>query len=171
MRLSNSVIPLALIVLIAVGTAACGSWAGEVNKDAQPVSEPRSRTPFDTKEPQSYSATLVVTTGGTERTTLIEKDGDHLRLDMNVGTERALILLRSDNWYVISPGERIYFESTGKGAPSVEPFVSELTIRLLHRRDLAEFEPLGTENGLSSYRVRVGGSEASETIRSSDCPP
>lgn len=164
MRLSNSAILLALSALFLFGSPACSLWSSDAGNTGPSVSEPQSRVPYPAKEPLRFTATFVATAGGTERVTAIVKDGGSLRLDMNAGTARELTLLQTDKWYVISPRDGVYYETTERGSASAEPFIADLTARLLHRRENAEYESLGTENGLAKYRVRVGGSERSEAI-------
>ncbi|MDM7921741.1 MAG: hypothetical protein QUS14_05525 [Pyrinomonadaceae bacterium] len=164
MRLSNSAILLAFFALILLGSPACSLWSSDAGNTGRSVSEPQSRIPYPAKEPATFSATFVATAGGTERVAAIVKDGNSLRLDMNIGTGRELTFLQTDKWYVISTGDGVYYETTERTGPSAEPFIADLTSRLLHRRENAEYESLGTENGLAKFRVRVGGSERSEAI-------
>jgi hypothetical protein len=164
MRLSNLAIFLVLASAVSIGLQGCKWWDGDSSVTPSNIPEPKSRTPYPAKEPERYRAIVAVRAGEVVRRAAIAKDGTALRIEFELGTDRSLIMLRTDRVYVISDSKKIYTEKAPGTAFPAEEFISELTSRLLHRRENAEIEALGYENELAKYRVVVNGSETSESI-------
>lgn len=164
MRLSNLAIFLVFAMAILPGMQGCNWWNGGASTSTSAIPEPKSRIPYSAREPDRFRAVVVVTTGEIVRRTAIAKDGNNLRIDFDLGSERSLRMLRTDKNYVISDRDEIYAEQPSGSAFQGEEFISDLTTRLLHRRENTEFESLGVENELAKYRVRVNDSSSSESI-------
>jgi hypothetical protein len=157
-------ISLVLASTVLIGLQGCKWWNGGASTTPTKIAEPKSRIPYPAKEPESYRAIVAVTTGEIVRRAAIAKDRTDLRIDFEIGSERSLTMLRTDRTYVISERKEIYAERASGGAFPAEEFVAEMTTRLLHRTENAEFEMLGYENELAKFRVRLGNSETGENI-------
>lgn len=164
MRLSNLAIFLVLASPVLIGLQGCKWWNGGTSTSPLSVAEPKRQTPYAAKEPEKYRAIVAVTAGETVRRAAIAKDGTALRIEFDLGTDRSLTMLRTDRTHVISDSKKIYAEKAPGNGFAGEEFIAELTARLLHRHENAEFEALGYENELAKYRVRVNGNQTSESI-------
>lgn len=160
--------PLALLCLLTVALALASCKRTDVSgnqntANVPPTSgKPSSLPPFQTKEPERYQATRVVTSsadaGGASQT-FIARDGERRREEYETGEGRGVAYLElPEARYVLLPAKKLYAElktETGRGAPVPPDFSPE---RLLNEsRPETVYERLGEENldGRQTVKYRV----------------
>ena len=156
MRLSNFVRSALASAVISMLTG-CGIWP-PAPPAAPLVSQPRSDVPFTITEPDIYQAEIVITASGSERHIFTARNGPRRLIRYDNGSPNEMSVLTTDADYVVSAAGRIYAKRSPGG-----PFGDEsLATRLLNIRPQAEFEDLGTIDGLHAWRVRTNGDTASD---------
>jgi len=160
---------LALVSLLTLALAAASCKRSDVsvnqNSAGTPAAsgKPSSAPPFQTKEPERYQATRVVTTidGGASQT-FIARDGERRREEYEEGAGgRVAYLELPGARYVLLPAKKLYAElkteagGRGGGAEIPPDFSPE---RLLNEsRPETVYERLGEENldGRQAVKYRV----------------
>jgi hypothetical protein len=158
---------LALVSLLTLALAAASCKRSDVsvnqNSAGTPVAsgKPSSAPPFQTKEPERYQATRIVTTneGGASQT-FIARDGERRREEYEEGAGgRVAYLELPGARYVLLPAKKLYAElKTETGGGSVPPDFSPEKL-LNESRPETVYERLGEENldgrQMVKYRVTV----------------
>jgi outer membrane lipoprotein-sorting protein len=162
---------LALLLVIFLCLTACKSQSDTATNDnALSETVVSSTPPFQTKEPERYQATRVITItttdGGTVVTkTSIARDGDLRRHESETASKRVVYLDLPDARIVLLPDEKVYADVAAEtGAPTSEDeeFTPE---RLLHTETgSTSYQKLGTEvvggRNANKYRIVVNSSGA-----------
>ncbi len=160
---------LLFLLTLALALASCKRQdvSGNQNSANAPpaTGKPSSAPPFQTKEPERYQATRVLTTGeGGASETFIARDGERRREEYAEGAGgRVAYLERPEARYVLLPAKKLYAElktETGggdKGAQVPPDFSPE---KLLNEsRPETVYERLGEEDlggrQVVKYRVTV----------------
>ncbi len=165
MQLSNIakyfIVAAACMVLI----QACGSSRSANDSIVPPEDAVRTEPPFPNAEPENYYAEVSqVTPAGTDKF-LITRKGDKWRVDNAFGDPRQTTTLHSDKDYVLSMATKTYAEySNGHGYDERSSIIEGVTDGLWNRRDNAVYEKIGTENGMTKYRVTGAPGKPVESI-------
>jgi hypothetical protein len=127
---------------------ACGGAAGNSSQILVPETETPGDFPFATKEPVVYQAEIVATGDGFDKRWFVARDGDRWRIDFPENGEPSRTRLRLDVVYSINHRRKIYAvaETTGET-------VNGLTDRFFKGKEYRKFEKIGTENGVTKYRI------------------
>lgn len=165
MRLSNAVKYFLFGSILLIATAGCGSSENGSESSPVPVPGPPRSIPFATKEPDVYSAGLVVITGSSERKFAIVRDNTRLRIDFEVGTPAHSVYIRTSERYFVDPVNRSFAEISGSGDPHIGPeFVIDLANQLLKAKIYTDFEEVDSQRGLRVFRSMMNGSPKSEVL-------
>lgn len=163
------------VLLAATLFSSCSYWqtseSESDNSSNISVNELKSGIPFATKEPETFQADFVITNyaGGekSERKIAVVRNGEKHRYDY---PSKVSFLQLDENERVLIDNERkVYaksqtdFEGKDEQDETLKDF---LTTKWLNEKHAVKFENLGTENGLTKYRVIAGGAkdQNSETI-------
>ncbi len=141
-------------------------YRGDTNRvmDSPKDTKPRERE-FETIEPEKFQAEIVSFIHGSEdsrRKIFIAKDGLNRLIRFS---DRKAYLQRNGKIYLVNYSEKIFAEANGKQEFFVErsPF-QFLTAELLNRKYESKIEKLGTENDVTKFSVKIGGSPKSEVV-------
>lgn len=168
--------PLFLLVLV-LFLSACKSQSDPANTDNAPSETIVSSTPpFQTKEPERYRATRIITITATDgestvTKTQIAKDGDLRRHESETNSKRVAYLDLPEGRFVLLPDEKVYADlaaETGDLTSEEEEITPD---RLLHTEtESTSYQKLGTEvigrRNSTKYRVAVNSSTAGNVTRS-----
>ena len=167
--------PLLLLVLFLCLTA-CKSQTDTANTNNAPSETIVSSTPpFQTKEPERYRATRIVTitssTGEAVVTkTSIARDGDLRRHESETNSKLVAYLDIPEGRFVLLPDDKVYADLAAEAGVSTNE--DEITPdRLLHTdAESSSYQKLGSEviggRNSTKYRVVVNSSTAGNVTRS-----
>lgn len=159
---------LCLLLLAAVFLSACGLWRTSENESNNSSKfsndELKSEIPFTTKEPEIFQADFVITNYAgsekSERKIIVVKNREKHRYDY---PSKISFLQLSENERILIDNERKMYAKirTGfaKADEADETLNDFLTTKWLNEKHDAKFENLGEENGLTKYRIIIGGAE------------
>ncbi len=166
MILSNRhVAALAFLLAIFIGVG-CG-WIRSEEPPAQtsaPIAPPETGIPFETKEPKTYQADFVTSSGDMETHTHFARRDEKWRFDSFHENKPSRSIIRNDTLVYLDHPRKVYSEPSTKGTDAAPPFVNDLTTTLLNQKEAARFEKTSTEGNLETYSVTIEGSKASSTI-------
>lgn len=147
------------------GGFACGNRQNTTGHAVRTLEAELSVAPFSTKEPESYQAEVVITSGAAERRIFTARNGARRRIDYDRGTPQQTTVIIADKGIVYCERLNIYSDTAADkpGQPPSE-LENDVTASLLSRRPDTTYESLGRENGLSKYHSRSGDANASEVI-------
>lgn len=164
MFLSNPARNFLAASFIFILTAGCGWLPNSETTDVRSVAEPKSRYPFEAKEPENFQCEIVETAGATVRRVRVVRKGMRRRTDYDLGASTERTILRTDREYIIDRARGVYAEKpTPAGTPGEKRF-TDLTHELLTGFKRSTFEEFGREGSLVKYKVVSEGSLNSETI-------
>ncbi len=164
MPLSNPAKSFLAAFLILLATAGCGWIKSNVDNSVRTISEPKSRLPFKTKEPENFQCEIVETAGASIRRTRLAKKGNWRRTDYDLGEKGQRAVMRTDKEYVLDVGRNIYAERPALAGNTGAPQFSELTHELLTTGHRGSFEEIGREGSIVKYKAVVNDNDASEVI-------
>jgi len=165
MQLSNQLKYFVVLAIALFMLQACGGNPAANNAGTPAADIPKSEPPYDNKEPDTYSVEVTqTTTAGVERY-FIARKGDKWRVDNAYGDASQVTSMRLDKDYVIAASNKTYADySTGHGYDERARMVEDISRGLLINRDPAVFEKLGSENGMTKYRVTGTPGKPTESI-------
>ena len=138
------------LVAAAAFAAACSTTEPAPEKAAAEPTEP----PFSNAEPERYQAVIVQTTGQELVKFRVVRDGNLWRIDSAYGEPGQTSSIHTDKEYVISFAGKAYGEYTaGHGFDERPQMVQEISGGMLNSREAAVFEKIGSEGGLTRYRM------------------
>lgn len=146
MRLSNERKYFLLTCFCGLILTACGG--SPISNNAVSAPEMPGEFPFSTKEPAVYQAEIVATGDGVEKKWLVARDGERWRIDFSENGQPSRTRLRLDVVYSIDHKRKIYTVAETSGET-----VSGLTDRFFKGKEYRKFEKIGTENGITKYRI------------------
>ena len=160
-----------LLLVLFLCLTACKSQPDSANIDNAPseiiVS---SIPPFQTKEPERYRATRIITITPTSgeaivTKTFIARDGDLRRHESETNSKRVAYLDLPEGRFVLLPEERVYADVAAETGVLTSEDEENTPDRLLHTEvESTSYQKLGSEviGGRNSkkYRVVVNGSTA-----------
>jgi len=163
------------VVLLAV--ASCRSQSETLTTENQSSETVVSSTPpFQTKEPERYSAVRTITTVNAAGETLVTKtsvarDGDMRRHDSGVNSQKIVYLDVPEGKFVLLPDEKVYADLTEQGTIAADKDGEVSPDRLLHEdAGSTSYQKLGTESiagrGTNKYRIVVNSSAAANVSQS-----
>ena len=162
MRLIN-VTYLLLVLSFTLLLLCCQTVSTGENVNA--VERAKTEAPFPNKEPEKYQTEIWQTSArGTEKF-FIARDGAKWRIDSAYGAADQVTTLHTDKDYVLASASKIYAEyPTSHGFDEREGMVSEISLGMLNGIERAIFEKLGTESGITKYRMTADVGSNLETF-------
>ena len=154
MQLSNLRKILVVIAFSILLLQGCNSVKEDRSTTAPPADVPKTEPPFANAEPETYQTEIAVTMATvTERLFAVRK-GDKWRIDAAYGDAKQTTSLRTDKEYVLSTASKIYAEyPTSHGFDERAGTIEEITRGMLNGRGTAVFEKIGTDGGVTRYRM------------------
>lgn len=132
---------------------ACGGKAG-VNGGPSVADLPVTEPPFQNAEPENYQVEVWQTTAKGVDKYFIARKGKSWRIDSAYGDAAQVSSLHTDKDYVLNFATKTYAEyDSGHGYDDSSKMVEDITRGMINRRDIAAYEKIGTENGMTKYRV------------------
>ena len=162
MRSNNLTCVVLLLVLRPLFTGCRTISTGEnVNASERAMTEP----PFPTKEPERYQWEVWQNSArGTEKF-FLARDGARWRIDSAFGDPNQVTTMHTDKDYVISFAAKVYAEIPAThGFDEREGMVREITLGMINSTETAVFEKLGTDEGITKYKVTIDPAKNIETI-------
>ena len=169
----NSIKFFFYFLLISAISASCSYWQktepSVPDANTFEAVEIKSEVPFSTKEPESFQAEIVVTTGETENKTFIARNGKKRLYVYNFGEKNEFSDVSNETGakFLISQNKEIYTKdenSANKSAQTSDDLMNSLTTEWLNQKTDAKFTNLGAENNLKKYLVILGDGGNSESI-------
>jgi hypothetical protein len=105
----------------------------------------------------------VITAGDLRRVNRVARSGEQRRYDFDYGQKDQLSVISGAKYARVLPNRKIYAESAVGGEAAVFPD-DPLTLRMLHERGHAEFEDLGTEDGLAKFSAKIAGGDSTNVL-------
>lgn len=151
--------------LLAILASSCSLWRSNETAAPSPTpftaSEIVTEIPFSTEEPEIYQTEIVITTDGTERKIFTARNKARRITIFNRGETGEIERLETDNNFVtiINRARKVYAGGSADATAAGENSNDFLTTEWLNQKTPAAFENLGSENGLSKFRVKLGDGE------------
>lgn len=154
-----------LFLFTLVCASSCKYWqpSSNSNSSTEPNNLPEvvSEIPFSTKEPEVFQAEIISKNEGEEEKTFIARSTGRF---FTRNGDLATLQIEPNKSFLINFAKKIYVENVGKTSTksetSGETLNDFLTTEWLNQKTAANFENLGTENGLNKYRVVFEASES-----------
>ena len=157
-----------LLLVLFVCLTACKSQPDPADTDNAPSETIVSSTPpFQTKEPERYRATRIITINkGSEAIvtkTLIARDGDLRRHESETNSKRVAYLDLPEGRFVLLPDDGVYADLAAETGVLTSEDEENSPDRLLHTEaESTSYQKLGSEvvggRNSNKYRVVVNGS-------------
>ena len=166
MFLSNQQAAAQAILLVIIVAAGC-SWFGgnePPSNSSVTVKPPETGIPFETKEPETFLADFITISSGSESRSHFAKKHERWRFDSFDADGPTRSIVQGPTLAYIDHTRKQYSEPPTNGPDAQPPFLADLTTSLLHPKQPARFEKLGTENNIERYKVTVEGSNSASTI-------
>jgi len=168
--------PLLLLALFLCLTA-CKSQTDTANtNNAPPETIVSSTPPFQTKEPERYRATRIVTITSASgeavvTKTSIARDGDQRRHESETNSKLVAYLDLPEGRFVLLPDDKVYADLAAEAGVSTSEHEEITPDRLLHTEaESTSYQKLGNEviggRNSTKYRVVVNSSTAGNVTRS-----
>jgi hypothetical protein len=161
MRLSNPCKFFPVIAALLLFLPACRFWQ-TADKPASLIGEAANELPFSTKAPDVFQTRVIVTAGAVTQKYFIARSGERWRTDYSVGgPDESSIIYNGGEYYVSFP-EKVYAEKTV--VQGERPAPDDIMSDLLYHKPFADFEKIGRENNITTYKVKFDDSASSEAL-------
>lgn len=169
MQLSNLLKTILIIAISSSFLAGCGTSSSGGSTSAPSAETPKTEPPFARVEPETYQTEIVVTTAGVVERFLAVRDGKKWRIDTGYGGARPVTSLGTDKSYVLSNASKIFSDyDPGHGFDDRSGMIEEITRGMLNKAERAVYEKLGSEVGVTKYKMWGEAGKNLETIFSFD---
>ena len=159
MRLSNLRKFFPVIGLVLLSLPACRFWQ-TADKPTTLTGETANELPFSTKTPGIFQTRIVVTAGAVTQKYFIAQAGDKWRIDYSAGEPDESSMIYNGGEYYVSFKKRIYAEKPLNQGETAAP--DDVMSDLLYHKPYADFEKIGRENNITTYRVKFGDAASSD---------
>jgi hypothetical protein len=143
--------------------SSCGFWqtsqTENPNSNLFAAEELKSEIPFENKEPEIFQAEIVLTTylndEKTERAIKTARAREKIRCDYPNGI--SFLQINENEKFLLETEKKIYAQGSAilSNSPETGEILKDfLTTEWLSEKRDAKFENLGSENGLTKYRVQ-----------------
>lgn len=164
MVLSNFRIARLMIFAAILAAASCSLFRTTESTEQLPQAKPISDLPFDAREPEVFSAEIVISSGDVSSRRAFYRKPGGWRLDIYNGEEIAWSAVNTGRETVIDHRRKVFAEVEEKTGGAEPDFVQEMTVRLLRKRRYSSFETLGQEEHIRKYRVSISGHEGGDIV-------
>lgn len=121
--------------------------------------------PFQNSEPEKYQTEVWQTSATGIEKFLIVRDGARWRIDSAYGSPEQVSSMHTDKDYVASISSKSYAEyPVSHGFDERENMANEISFGLINSRKKAAYEKMGTENGITKYRIAPAPPKNIETV-------
>lgn len=125
----------------------------------------KTEAPFPNKEPEKYQTEIWQTSARGVEKFFMARDGAKWRLDSAFGAADQVTTLHTDKDYVLAAASKTYAEYPAThGFDERENMVSEISLGMLNGTERAIFEKLGTEAGITKYKMTADAGSTIETF-------
>lgn len=170
------VLRLVAVCVVLLAIAACRSQSESLTSETSSQDTVVSSTPpFQTKEPERYSAVRTVTTVSATGETLVTKtsvarDGDMRRHESDVDSRTIVYIDAPEGRFVLLPEEKVYADLTEESTIAADD-LEVSPERLLHEDvETTSYQKLGMEiiagRNANKYRIAVNSSAAANVSQS-----
>jgi len=167
MQLSNISKLFIIPAFCALSLLGCGANRSADSTGVTPVAADAVKTepPYQNAEPETYEFLVEqLRANGTEKYHVARK-GDKWRVDNAYGDASQTSSLHTDKDYVISAATKSYADfDSGHGYDDRAATVEAVTGGLIGGRAEAVYEKIGSENGMTKYRVTGIAGKPTESI-------
>jgi hypothetical protein len=165
-KLSKTLLLLAVSTVFFTG---CAKVQTGDNANAAPVELPKTEAPFANKEPEKYQVEIWQTSAAGTEKFLAVRDGSKWRIDSAYGEPVQTVALHTDKDYVLSYGTKVYAEyPSNHGYDEREGMIAEISFGMLNSSAKGTFEKIGTEGGVTKYKVFSDADKGKESVISID---
>ncbi|HTK36911.1 MAG TPA: hypothetical protein VL325_00335 [Pyrinomonadaceae bacterium] len=161
MRLSNPRKFFPVIAAFLLFLPVCRFWQG-ADQPAPLTGEAANELPFSTKTPDIFQTRAVVTAGAITQRYFIARAGDCWRIDYSVGEPDESSIIYNGGEYYVSFPKKVYAEKALTKGETAAP--DDIMSDLLYHKPYADFEKIGRENSITTYRVKFGDTASSEAL-------
>lgn len=125
----------------------------------------KTDAPYANEEPEKYQTEIWQTSAkGTEKF-FMTRSGDKWRMDTLFGAPEQVTTIHTDKQYVISSATKSYAEyPIGHGYNDREDIVNAMTGGMLNAKAKAAYERVGTDGGMTKYKVISDVDKGKESI-------
>lgn len=171
MNSSNRSKIIFVVSLLIIMGGACRFWdnSDSPNNSDSPIADVQTNVPFETKEPETFQAEIVVSNyigdKKTKRKYFVAKKEDKNLIIFDYESKRETVNLQTDRdtLYLINRKQKSFRKLTrGKARENQNELENFLTTKMLSEKIGAEFENLGVTNDLTKYRVTLAESKKTE---------
>ncbi|MEQ1603993.1 MAG: hypothetical protein ABL999_03920 [Pyrinomonadaceae bacterium] len=156
---------LVLAVLLTLIFQGCRTVSTGENTERSAAGAVMTEPPFKNGEPEKYQTEVLQTSAiGVEKFFII-RDGAKWRIDSAYGSPDQVSSLHTDKDYVASFAAKSVAEYPAThGFDERENMVTEISFGLINSREKAAYETMGTENGITKYRIAPAPPKNIETV-------
>lgn len=162
---------LAMLIAASFLCSACGLFSNNESASGDTEQDAKPGIPFSVKEPETFSANVVVTTNanGKELTSdyFIARSGPSRLEKYSVGREGefSILVTAGKATYRLFPSKKEYEGLKNSTLyQSTNSLERNMTSRWLNSEKPVSFVDLGNENGLRKYQARIEDSKNTEII-------
>lgn len=142
-----------------------GCQTVSTGENVNAVERAKTEAPFPNKEPEKYQTEIWQTSSRGVEKFFVARDGAKWRIDSAYGAPNQVTTLHTDKDYVLDSASKIYAEyPTSHGFDEREGMVAEMSLGLLNGTERAIFEKLGTESGITKYRMAADAGSNLDTL-------
>src|SRR3982751_5994278 len=105
---------LTLTFFLCFGSS-CGWTSFETNTNRAPANQLENHLPFSTREPEKFVADVVITTGQSQQTVRIIRDGQQRRYDYDYGSANQLSVISGQRNVSLLPSKKVFTETNAAG--------------------------------------------------------
>ncbi len=166
MKLSK-LLPIA--VISAALFASCAKVKTGDIANLTPSDLAKTVSPFPNKEPENYQTEIWQTSAtGTEKFFIV-RSGKKWRFDSSLGEAEQVTDLHTDKEYVLLYATKVFAEySVAHGFDEREGTVNEISLGMLNSDAKGIYEKLGTDAGVTKYKVISDADKGRESVVSFD---
>ena len=125
----------------------------------------KTKAPYADREPEKYQTEIWQTSARGMEKFFLTRDGERWRMDSSFGAPEQVTTIHTDKEYVISMATKVYAEyPIAQSFDDREDMVSAMTFGMLNARTKAVYEKLGTDGGMTKYRVITDDGKGKEAI-------
>ena len=161
MRLSNPRKFFPVIALVLLSLPACRFWQ-TADRPATLMGEAANELPFSTKTPDIFQSRVVITAGSVTEKYFMARAGERSRIDYSVGGPGERSVVQNGSEFLVSFRRKIYAEQP-PGQVEISPN-DDVMSDLLYHKPYADFEKMGRENNITTYKVRFGDAASGDAI-------
>lgn len=165
MNMTKLIAPLLLLTVTMLLFQGCRTASTGENTNDSATSVEKTDAPYANEEPEKYQTEIWQTSAKGVEKFFVMRDGEKWRMDSLFDTPEQVTTIHTDKEYVISQAAKVYAEyPVGHGYDDREDIVNAMTRGMLNAKVKAAYEKLGTDGGLTKYKVISDTDKGKESI-------